>query len=350
MKSRFFVWLISLGLCLWPPSQVSGNPQEKKEPKRVGSGERLVVSKEKGTVIIRSGVDDREDKYLTEPKIYINLTLELLEISAAATTSLASPRVKTEDGKPAEFVQESREGSVCLRVIPVVLPGKGLDLKVEFKKEPEMKEPRTYGIFLRNAESAVLELFQKPGGKEKIAVKLTPFLEVVEPAREFPRAIPKVALDDSFLVLNGDRLIAEGTLAAESDEDDIFLFFLCEGKGLYLLSFRPVEGARPAGVINGKTLRIKDGEDIFEWRSREPILAEGKWFVWVKKLPLSSEISVGLKQTAIMGKNGLIGIGTGKEGWEKGAAKKKYSLDELGPEKSGQARTPGGNYSYGSDV
>jgi hypothetical protein len=305
-----------LALCFALETQAAGFFQKKDKEKKESIVKSVVISKEKGEFTIMQSTGPQEgDDFLVEPKIYINLGIDLLEITPSATTTIASPRVKTENGKPAEFVQGNREGAFSIRVVPVIVYGKGIDLQIEFKKVPEMKEPRQEKAFVLNADSAVLELFENKARKSKIAVKLTPFVEVIESAKEFPREISEIQLKDSFLTLNDDKLIAKGSLSAVSDADDIFLFFSCEDRGLFLLFFGPTEGAKLMGVVNGKILRIKIGEDTFEWQSRDPILPEGKWLVWVKNIPRVSQITV--TGNAIIGKNGLIGIGAGKDAWKR---------------------------------
>jgi hypothetical protein len=312
LASSFLV----LALCFALEIKAVGFFQDKNKEKKEPIWKSVVISKEKGELtIIRQLGPENWDDFLVEPKIYINLGIDLLEIMPSTTTTIASPRVKTENGKSAEIVQGNRENVLSIRVIPSIIYGKGIDLKIDFKKEPEMKESRQEKVFLQNGDSAVLELFENKARQSKIAVKLTPFVEVIAPAKEFPRKISEIQLKDSFLTLNEDKLIAKGSLNAVSDADDIFLFFSCEERGLFLLFFRPTEGAKPMGAVNGKVLKIKIGEDTFEWESRDPILPEGKWLVWVKNIPKLSQINV--SGNAIIGKNGLIGIGVGKEAWKR---------------------------------
>lgn len=322
MKNRRFIFcFFVLAFCFAFENRADGNLQEKDKGKKeqIGKGIWLVyndVRNEKGEfTVIQQEDRQKDDDFLMESKTYINIGIELLEITPSATTKLSSARVRTENGKPGYYRQGNRDGSISIRIVPSIIDSKGIELKYDFKKEPEMKEPRQGEILLQNTDSGILELFENKDRQSKIAVKITPFVEVTEPAKLFPREISEIQLKDSFLIQNEDKLIAKGVLSAVSHSDDIFLFFTSEGKGLFLLFFRPTEGAKPMGVVNGNILRIKIGEDTFEWQGRDPILPYGKWLVWVRNIPGVSKLTV--TGNAIIGKNGLIGIGVGKEAWKR---------------------------------
>ncbi len=316
MRNRRFVFsFFVLAFCFAFENRADANLQDTDKGKKEQKSESAAIRNEKGefTVIQQEGRQN-DDDFLLEPRTYISIGLELLEITPSATTVMSSSRVTTENGKPGYYRQGNRDGSLSLRFVPSIIDSKGIELKFDFKKEPEMKESRQGKILLQNTYSAILELFENKARQSKIAVKITPFVEVVESAKLFPREISEIQLKDSFLIQNEDKLIAKGSLSAVAGSNDIFLFFTSEGKGLFLLFFRPTEGAKPMGVVNGKILHIKIGEDTFEWQGRDPILPDGKWIVYVRPIPLVAKITV--HGTAIIGKNGLIGIGVGKEAWK----------------------------------
>jgi hypothetical protein len=303
------------------------SPQEKsrdkdKKCKAAGAamtGESITVLRDKDamTVIRSPSGASSEDDFLVEPKKNIRLRAEILELKPTETRLVSSPTVVTENGKEAVFIQGNREGSIHIKMIPFIVEGKGIDLTIGFTKEPEMKEEKKEKVFLQNGESAVMELYENKAKNSRLGLKITPFVEVVDPAREYSDKIHEVRLTDSFLFLNEDKLIARGELAVKSAEDDIYLFFLCDGKGLFVLSFKPFEGAEPKGVVKGKTLRIKFGGDTYDWLSQNPILPEGKWLVWVRHNPRLEKILIEKDQMGILGKNGMIGFGTGKDSWKK---------------------------------
>jgi len=313
-----WVWTIFLSLCLSIWSSALGFPQEKEKDKKketgiAVTGERVTIYKDKGLTIMRSSY--QEDDFLVEPKIYINLQVDILEIKPSKTILLGSPKIRIEDGQTGALRQGTLASSIAISFVPTIIEGKGIEFKIEFIKTPEMTEKREEKIFLKNAESAVLELLENKAKESKLAIRMTPLIEVVNAAKSYPRPITELRLTDSFLLLNEDRLIAQGSLEATSDKDDIYLFFSSE-KGLFVLSFKPFEGAEAKGVAYGRILKIKLGDDEFEWMCRESILPDGRWLVWVRHNPSIQKISIE-KGTGIIGKNGLMGIGTGKDSWKR---------------------------------
>jgi hypothetical protein len=307
-----------LALCLSIGFSALGFSQEKEKEKKKETGiavtaERLTISKEKGRTIMQTDV--KADDFSVEPKKYINLQVDLLEIKPSKTVLIASPKIKIENGQAGNTTMGRLSSYISISFIPIIIEDQGIEIKVEFIKTPEMTEKREEKIFLKNAESAVLELFENKAKKSKLAIRMTPLIEVVNAAKAYPRPITELRLSDSFLLLNEDRLIAQGSLEATSDEDDIYLFFSSE-KGLFVLSFKPFEGAEAKGVAYGKILKIRFGDDEFEWTCRESILPEGRWLVWMRHNPSIQKIAIE-KGTGIIGKNGLIGIGTGKDSWKR---------------------------------
>jgi len=302
-----------LVVCLSLGFPAAGRCQEK--DKRQTDKKSVSVVAEDGTLTIVQSSGRPDDRFLITPKKYINIQFELLEIKPSETVSLEKWGLRTEQGTPGEVVRGGQDRlPLDVHIVPTIVEGKGIRLKVDFKIGPEMKTPKTEEILVPNAGSVMVELLENKAKGSRIALRLTPIVEVAEAAKEYPGKIRELTLPDSFLVLNDDKLIAHDDLSARSDSADIYLFFYCFTKGVYVLSFKPADGFTPAGVVNGKTLRVKVGEDTFDWHSSKPILPEGKWLVWVHYNPrLASEVSVGKGETGILGKNGLIGIGVGQE-------------------------------------
>jgi len=309
-----------LVLCLSLGFLTAGRCQEKDKRQIDKKSVRVFTDKKGGLTIIKStGWPD--DRFLITPKKYINIQFELLEIKPSETVSLEKFGLRAEEGTKAEYVQGGRDRlPLEVNIIPTIVEGKGVRLKVDFKIGQEMKNPKAEEILVPNAGSMMVELLENKTKGSRIALRLTPIVEVVEAAKEYPGKIRELELVDSFLVLNDDKLIAHNdSMSAKSDSGaDIYLFFYCYAKGVDVLSFKPAEGFTPAGVVSGKTLTIKVGGDTFDWYSSQPILPEGKWLVWVRCNPrLASETLIGKGETGIMGKNGLIGIGVGQEMWKK---------------------------------
>jgi hypothetical protein len=323
---KYWLWIFitfffsSVGASAASLSQEKETQQKKQTEKGQRSrvarpGERIVISDEKGakTVIQES---QKQKDFVLETKKYVNLQVEVLEIRPSKTILISSPKLTVEDGKPGTIRQGTLTSSIAITIVPSIVEGKGIDCKIEFLKSPEMAEKKGESVLLKNGESAVMELFENKAKESKLAIKLTPLIEVVEAAKEFPGGINQLRLTDSFLLLNEDKLIARGNLNAASDSDDIYLFFNSGDKGFFVLSFKPFAGAEPRGVVEGKILQIKFGDDEFEWVCHDPILPEGSWLVWVRHNPSLQKIVVE-KASAILGKNGLIGIGTGKDSWKR---------------------------------
>ncbi|MGA2533039.1 MAG: hypothetical protein ABSG19_08380 [Candidatus Aminicenantales bacterium] len=256
-----------------------------------------------------------EDEFLVEPKTYIRLRVDILEIEPSETHTIASPSITTENGKPAEIIMGAQKESLSIRITPTIVEKKGVELKIEFQKEPEMKGKSSAEAFVQNGESAVIELFENKSRNSKISLKVTPLIEVVTPTKEYPGPVRELRLDDSYLIKNDDKLIAHGNLSATSDQGEISLWFT-DDHGLFVLGFKRFEGAEPVGFVQGTTIKIKFGEVIYKWASRNPILPEGKWLVWVLHNPPGYKgLSIKNGQ-GILGKNGMIGIGTGKDAWK----------------------------------
>jgi hypothetical protein len=251
-----------------------------------------------------------------EPKTYIRLRVDILEIEPSETHPIASQSIRTENGKPAEIsIMGSEDGSLFLHITPTIVEKKGIALKIEFQQKPEMKNPRSEKVFIQNGEAAVIELFESKTRKSKIGLKVIPLVEVVKPTQEYPGPVRELRLDDSYLFKNDDRLIAHGNLSATSDQNEISLWFT-DDQGLFVLGFKRFEGAEPKGFVQGTEIKIKFGEVLYKWISRNSILPEGKWLVWVLHNPPGYKGLTIKYGQGILGKNGMIGIGTGKDAWK----------------------------------
>jgi hypothetical protein len=257
-----------------------------------------------------------EDEFVVAAKTYIRLRVEILEIRPSETHPISSPSIRTENGKTAEILIGSQDDSLEIRITPTIAENRGIGLKVEFQKKPEMKDRRSAEALAQNGESAVMELFENKGGKSKIGLKITPLVEVVTPTADYPGPIRELRLQDSYLIKNDDRVIAHGDLSATNDQGEISLWFT-DDEGLYVLGFKRFEGAEPKGFVRGTEIKVKFGEVVYSWVCRNPVLPEGKWLVWVLRSPgRSKSLSIRGGQ-GILGKNGMIGIGTGKDAWKR---------------------------------
>jgi hypothetical protein len=295
---------------------INARSQEKEKEKKSLEKSVSITKDKKGEIITRTKIEDIDEKLSLEQKTFINVKMELLEIRPSETKLISSPVVRVEDGKTAQFLMGSEgKGSFHLEVTPTIIERKGIEIKVNFKKEPEMKNSLEKTVLALNSQPLVIELFENKAQNSKLAVKITPLVDVKGGAREYPGPINEVRFVQSFLIMNNDRLIARGDLLAKGGDGEIIPYFYVQGKGIYVLSFRPFEGAEPKGLISGKIMKIKLGEDEFEWLSQEPILPEGTWLIWVRNNPnFLGYYGVDLYLEA---KNGLAGVTIGKDSWKK---------------------------------
>jgi len=259
-----------------------------------------------------------EDEFLVEPKTYIRLSVEILEIKPSETRPISRPAIRTENGKTAQILMGNRTESLSIWITPTVAEGKGVALKIEFKKEPEMKDRREVNTFVQNGESVVVEMFENKNQSSKISLKITPLVEVVPATQEYPGPVRELRLADSYLIKNDDRVLAHGDLAATATSEgaEITLWFQDDDGGLFLLGFKPFDGAEPLGYVRGTEIKIKFGDALYKWTNRNPLLPEGKWLVWVLHNPPGFKHMIVKRGQGILGKNGMIGISTSREFWK----------------------------------
>ena len=259
-----------------------------------------------------------EDEFSNEPKTYVRLSVEILEITPSKTNPISRPTIRTQNGKTAEILMGNPKESLSIRITPTVAEGKGVALKIEFKKEPEMKDRREVNTFVQNGESVIVEMFENKSQSSKISLKITPLVEVVPPTPEYPGPVRELRLDDSYLIKNDDKVLAHGDLAATaaSEGAEITLWFQDDDGGLFLLGFKRFEGAEPQGYVQGTQIKVKSGDAIYKWVNRNPLLPEGKWLVWVLHNPPGFKDMIVKRGQGILGKNGMIGISTSREFWK----------------------------------
>jgi hypothetical protein len=259
---------------------------------------------------------DMEEDLSPEPKTYIQLRMEIIEIRPSETKLISSPIVKVENGKSGWVIQGRMDAKLSIEVTPTVITGKGIELKVSFKKEPEMKSPKEQTVMTPNSQPVVIELLENIKANTKLAVKITPWVEIWEGAKEYPDDLNELQFVRSFLIMNNDKLIAKGGLSVKNADGGIVPYFSVEGRGVFVLSFKPFEGAEAKGLVSGKIMRIKISEDEFEWFSEEPILPEGLWLVWVRNNPSLKPSEAEKGFLCFDTKNGSAGILFGKDAWK----------------------------------
>jgi len=295
------------------------SPQEKDKEKKKTQGKNISVSGKEGKIRKPTKYPDLEEELQLDLNRIIDLKIEILEIKPTQTILIASPTIRTENGATVRFLAgRNKESSLQIDITPSIEEGKGIKLKIGSKIGDMMTENKIETLLTRNLESALIEMLKNKSDNSKLAIKITPFVVAIEPAKEYPKPVYELQLNDFVLLMNNDRLIAKGSLQTKSEQGEFILYFYVEGKGIYVLSFKPFEGAKKEGVANGKVIKIKHGEDYFEWICQDPILAEGKWLVWVRNNPTFKPSPVEKTQVLVLETiNGYAGIAPRKDYWKK---------------------------------
>ncbi|MGH9852943.1 MAG: hypothetical protein ACREBD_24160 [Blastocatellia bacterium] len=101
------------------------------------------------------------------------------------------------------------------------------------------------------------------------------------PPKDFTLDDVKFKLSDFRLIINGEVRSGEGKgLSLEGPHPSFFV----PGKGIFILSIRPRDGAnlQKIGVAEGNKISFSYGGDKYEWVSSEPVIAQGgRWNIWV---------------------------------------------------------------------
>ena len=237
-----------------------------------------------------------DEYFIFKPKKIIELNIEHLEIRPAETIPLKGiVRLKTESGESVkyEIVSPSLSfDSVQLELKPVIVDLKGIEMMIQVSHAAKILQKKS--ILTRNLEPVIVELMRNKDKSVKIADKITPIIHVIMPAGSYPQPINELKMVRHILFMN-DEFISRGgtsTTRTESEDGQIFLYFWIKGKGLYLLSFRHFEKAEFLGVVKNNVIKVRHGDDYFEWISMEPILPVGTWRVperkfrvWVRHNP-----------------------------------------------------------------
>jgi hypothetical protein len=307
-----FVWafVIIPVLSNWSFSRLQEKPREKID----AISQEIVTLKDKaGQIAIDSETKAIYDLKLLEPRFYIDLNFVFMETTKTNSEIDSTPTIRVQDGSAANLYGGSKLQDLTyhISIIPHVIEGKGVKIKVQYTIEPQMKAPLEIILTIGNSESAVIELMENKSKDSKLMLKITPLIIKVGPIEAYPVDIKSLNLEDSILTMNDELVIAKGSLRAESDKNEIFIYFFARGKGLYVISFKPFEGAEKKGVASDNVLRMKYGEDYFEWTSRDSILPKGKWPVWVRRNPQFD--FAGKTGGLLSTKNGYAGILTDTE-------------------------------------
>ncbi len=254
-----------------------------------------------------------EEDFIKEPKKIIELWIEHIEIRPTETIFLkGKSRLKTESGIAVTYEVSSSLfpfKGIEVELLPVIIEEegvkvqmklskerkikrtideqKGIDLKIKLSQEGKIIKEET--VFTRNLEPVIVEIFEKKDEYLKLAEKITPLVQVINPPVTYGEPIRKIEMINHLLLMNGELVMGgKGNyLSGEASSEDRFLilYYYLKDKGIYVLSFKPFEGAEPLGVVRDNVIKIKHNDDYFEWISMKPILPEGKWQVWIRNNP-----------------------------------------------------------------
>ncbi len=234
--------------------------------------------------------------FLVEPKKIIELKIEHLEIRPSATIPLKGViKLKTESGSSVKYEISSPSLSLKnleLQLQPVILDPKGIMMNIQVSQAAKILHQQS--VLTGNLQPVIVELLKNKDKSIKLADKITPVIQLIMPPMAYPHPLHEIKMVRHILFMNDEFISRSGTATAstESDDSQIFLYFWIKDKGLFLLSFKAFDKAEPVGVVKNNIIKIKHGDDYFEWISMEPILPVGEWSatqgkfrVWVRHNP-----------------------------------------------------------------
>lgn len=233
-----------------------------------------------------------DDDFLLVPRAIVTLKVEHLLVKPVETVTLQDiTSLRTESGMSVSYSilwPEPAGTIVDLEITPTIIDGKRLDLIITVLKDGRIIKKEK--VLASNLEPVIVELFKNEADNIKLAEKITPFIQTIEPLQNYPKTVDRLEIAGDVLIMN-DILVVNhargGMLASDSGSgaSPFFLYFWIKGKGIYVLSLWPFPGAKPVGVISDSVIRIRHDHDYFAWYSLRPILPEGKWRVWVRNNP-----------------------------------------------------------------
>jgi hypothetical protein len=281
--------------------------QEKQEVKKKKEQAKEKDSKAKGIVgEVTGGVQGGviggvilkpiDTDFLLEPKKIIELKIEHLEIRPSVTIPLKGMiKLKTESGSSVKYEISSPSLSLKnleLQLKPVIVDPKGIMMNIQISQAAKILHQQS--VLTGNLQPVIVELLKNKDRSIKLADKITPIIQLIMPPMAYPHLIHEIKMVKHILFMNEEFISRSGTAtaSAESDDSQIFLYFWIKDKGLFLLSFKAFDKAQPIGVVKNNIIKIKHGEDYFEWISMDPILPVGEWSatqgkfrVWVRHNP-----------------------------------------------------------------
>lgn len=248
--------------------------------------------------IYRGYLESDEEDFIKKPKKIIEFYIDHLLIKPTETILYeTSTKIKTDIGKTVSYsysIDADDKAKIKIELTALIIENKGIEIKIKiFQGRKIIKEEI---VFTKNLEPIVVELLENKDKQEKFADKIVPLIRTINPAIRYPYVIEELKFLNYMLFMNRELVkrrttYEDLTVPGGSKDKPIFVGFFIEGKGMYVMSFSPFEGAEPIGVARDNIMKFKDKGDLFEFVSLRPIMPEGKWLVWVRINPFYDAVN-----------------------------------------------------------
>jgi hypothetical protein len=247
--------------------------------------------------IYRSVSESDDDDFIKEPKQIVEFWIDHLLIRPAETIQYGTlAKLKADIGKTVSYsysIDGNDKTKIGLELTPLSIENRRIhiDIKV-FLGQKIIKEEK---VFAKSINPIFVELFENKEKQEKFADEIFPLIRTIHPAIRYPHAIEKLKFLNYMLFIN-QKLVRRNvyndlTVPGGSKDNPIFVGFFVEGKGMFVMSFSPFEGAEPIGVCRDNVMKFKHEGDLFEFVSLKPIMPEGRWLVWVRVNPFYDPVN-----------------------------------------------------------
>jgi hypothetical protein len=215
---------------------------------------------------------------------FVNADWDLLEIRPTETIERGTvTSLSLRDGSSfgGEVSFSENEGFKCSGTMWVREEGFAFDTRIEDARGRLVTE-RT--IVVANYKPAILEVMEDPAAGTRLALRLTARVETIPPFEPYPDSLTHLAVDRAIMIMNEDTVVAVRSSVGATMASPCLVASVPD-RGVYLVSTRPFPGAEVAGGIDNESLRFRLGGDRFEMWTATPVLREGRWLLWGKKLP-----------------------------------------------------------------
>ena len=218
------------------------------------------------------------------PVSFVNAVWELLEIRPTETIehgSLTSSRLRDGSRFSGEVKLSENEGFKCSGTMHVRDDGFTFDTRIEDARGRLVVQRN---VVVPNYKSALLEVMEDPATGTRLAVRLTASAQTIPAFEPYPDPLTSLAVDRAILIMNDDTVIAVRPSLSATMRSPCLVAYVPD-RGTYLVTPLPLPGAEIVGGVDNESLRFRMGGDRFEMWTAEPMLRQGRWLLWGKKLP-----------------------------------------------------------------